>query len=123
MNAEVLEYLQLRYTSIKNVVEMLQRNVYKRSVGASFDVLIVRIEVGISLMERSCVVRNLVSVQVFECESSFAHIWCLFVCMETNRVKLLTPFVEVTIEDVLRHYYLKPRVKILVSTSYRQHST
>jgi hypothetical protein len=53
----------------------------------SFDVLIVRIEVGISLMERSCAVRNLVSVQVFECEASFEHIWCLFVCMETNRVE------------------------------------
>jgi len=71
---------------LPDVLKLLQRNVYKRSVGARFDVRVVRKAIGISFLERFCLFRIGHSIQVVNCEAGCFNIWniCNLLRVEMN---------------------------------------
>ena len=52
---------------LPDILKLLQCNVYKRSVGARFDVRFVRKAIGISFLEHFCLFRNGQSIDVVNC--------------------------------------------------------
>ena len=97
---------------LPDVLKLLQRNVYKRSVGARFDVRVVRKAIGISFLEHFCPCRIGHSIQVLNCEAGCFNIWniCNLLRVELNLA-----------ETILRHPLIRNDVLTFDTHIFMKH--